>query len=282
MLSKTSKYTLEKLDSKRNTIVSHKGGWYPGKGVFTHGYQLLDDLVVNKSYIQIVVLNATGKMISRELAEWMEAIFGCMSWPDPRIWCNQIGALAGETQASASAATVAGTLAGDSRAYAQGALMKGMDFIRAARQKQIEGKSPKSITELEIRANRGKPNIMGFARPLAKGDERVSALEKIAHRLGFEIGPHLQLAYDIEATLFETFGESMNIVGYMSGMLADHDFTAEEVYRVYAVSVMSGVNACHVEYADRPANDFLPLRCDDIDYTGHPHRSVKQPHRDTP
>ncbi len=275
MLSKTDPEYVIHLDSKRNKIVSDTGGWLPGKGVFNHGYNLLDDLVVNGSYMQIVILNATGKMVDRSLADWMEAIFGCMSWPDPRIWCNQIGALAGETRASVSAATVAGTLAGDSRAYAQGALERGMDFIRSAMQQLQEGKTAAEITQAEVKANRGKPNIMGFARPLAKGDERVSALEKLTKKLDFEVGPHLKLAYDIEAELFKRFGESMNIVGYMSGFLADHGFSSSEVYRVYAVSVMSGVTACYVEYADKAANEFLPLRCDDIEYTGPSVRTVK-------
>lgn len=276
MLSKTPEHVIRQLDARRNRITSHNGGWKPGHGVYCHGYQLLDELVVNHSYMQIVILNATGKMVSAELGRWMEAILGCMSWPDPRIWCNHIGALAGETQASVSAATVAGTLAGDSRAYAQGALIKGMDFIRAARKRQLDGLNADAIADEEVRANRGKPNIMGFARPLAKGDERVVALEKLTDKLGFKKGPHLQLAYDIEAALFRRFGESMNIVGYMSGFLADHGFTAEEVYRIYAVSVASGVNACYVEYADRPQHTFLPLRCDDIEYVGVDKRSVSE------
>ncbi|TVZ40391.1 citrate synthase [Alteromonadaceae bacterium 2753L.S.0a.02] len=275
MLSKTASKTVASLEAGRNCIKSRNGGWLPGEGVFVHGHRLLEDLVLNKSYMQIVVLNATGRLVSRELADWMEAILGCMSWPDPRIWCNQIGALAGETQATVSAATVAGTLAADSRAYGQGTLVKGVEFIKNALAKQQQGKTAVEITAEEIKSNRGKPNIMGFARPLAQGDERVAAMEKLTEKLGFKRGPHLQLAYDIEAELLAQFGESMNIAGYMSAFLADHNFSASEIYSVYAVSVMSGVMACHVEYADQPAHSFLPLRCDDINYTGTPVRSVK-------
>lgn len=274
MLSKTNPEVIDALDKRRNNIVSKKGGWLPGEGVFTHGYRLLDDLVINNSYMQIVILNATGKMVSRELADWMEALCGCMSWPDPRIWCNQIGALAGATLTSASAATCAGTLAGDSRIYGQGTLIRGMTFIRAARDKQMQGETVSNITEAEVRANRGKPNIMGFARPLAQGDERVRALERLTEKFQFSIGPHLRLAYDIEAALYQRFGESMNILGYMSAFFADHGFTALEVSRIYPTSIMSGVAACYAEYADRPRNDFLPLRCEDIEYEGQPLRTV--------
>lgn len=274
MSSKTNSDGLEWLQLQRNRIESSNGGWLPGDGVFVHGYRLLDDLIHCKSYFQIVILNATGKMVSRELADWIETIYSCMSWPDPRIWCNQIGALCADTRATVSAATLAGTLAGDSKVYGQGTLAKGMEFILNARQRQLQGESAQEIAESEIALNRGKPNITGFARPLAHGDERVAAMEKVTARLGFDQGKHLQLAYDIESVLFERFGESMNLVGYMSGFLADHGFTAQEVYAIYAASIMSGVTACYTEYAEQPENSFLPLRCDDIEYTGHELRKV--------
>jgi len=274
MLSKTVHEHLEWLNQRRNKIESKNGGWLPGDGVFVHGFRLLDDLVGNCSYFQILILNATGKMVSRPLADWIEAIFGCMSWPDPRIWCNHIGSMAADAGATVSAATLAGTLAGDSRAYGQGTLTRGMTFMLAARRRQLSGWSAEQITEEQIKLNRGKPNITGFARPLAQGDERVTAMEAITAKLGFEVQAHLQLAYDIETVLFERFGESMNLVGYMSGFLADQSFTADEVYRIYAASVMSGVTACYVEYIDQPQHSFLPLRCDDMDYIGPAIRKV--------
>jgi hypothetical protein len=90
-LSYSNQQTIDWLDTRRGKIISGTGGWFPGKGVFSHGYSMLDELVGEKSYFQILILNATGKMVSRELAYWVECIYGCLSWPDPRIWCNQIG-----------------------------------------------------------------------------------------------------------------------------------------------------------------------------------------------
>lgn len=270
MKSKSAREMLDWLESRRNKIVSRNGGWRPGDGVFVHGHRLLDDLLETKSYFQILILNATGRLVDRNLADWIESIYSCMSWPDPRIWCNQIGAMCADTQASVSA----GTLAGDSKAYGQGTLKKCMEFILQARLRQEQGESARDITEAEIRKNRGKPNITGFARPLAQGDERVAAMEKITASLGFSVGKHLQLAYDIESVLFQRFGESMNLAGYMSGFLADQAFTAQDVYAIYSASVMSGVTACYNEYADQAQNSFLPLRCDDIDYVGPDFRAV--------
>src|SRR3954468_1634650 len=114
------------LDECRGKVVSNTGGWFPGKGVFSHGYSMLDELVGEKTYTQILVLNATGKLIDKNLADWVEAIYGCLSWPDPRIWCNQIGALAGTARASVVAATAMGALAADSRSYGVFPIIEGM------------------------------------------------------------------------------------------------------------------------------------------------------------
>lgn len=37
-------------DERRGKIQSKKGGWVVGKGVFNHGYSMMDDLVGKASY----------------------------------------------------------------------------------------------------------------------------------------------------------------------------------------------------------------------------------------
>ena len=66
----------------------------------------------------------------------------------------------------------------------------------------------------------------------------------------------------------------MNINGYMSAFLSDLGYTAEEVYRIFAVLVTSGVTACYVDTRDKTPDAFLPLRCADIEYTGELARPV--------
>ncbi len=277
MLSKKTRSDLsiiEKFESQRGKIFSNKGGWFPGKGVYCHGYSMMDDLIGKKTYCQIVVLNATGKMIEKPLADWIEAIFGCLSWPDPRIWCNQIGALSGSARASVVAATAMGCLASDSKAYGPFTLLAGVDFIQGALRKSQAGMSAQDIVNEVINASRGKPNIVGYIRPIAKGDERIEAMERVSDELGFSVKEHLSLAYQIEKILMDQFDEGMNINGYMSAFLSDQGFTASEVYRIYSSMVGSGVTACYVDSADKPRNSFLPLRCDDIVYKGAAKREV--------
>lgn len=265
---------IDYLEQRRGKIISNTGGWFPGKGVFSHGYSMLEELVGKKTYFQILILNATGKLVDKPFADWVEAIYGCLSWPDPRIWCNQIGALSGAARTSVVAATAMGSLAADSRTYGVFPLIEGVEFIQAALRQQEKGLTAQQIVNDVIARHRGKPYIVGYKRPIAKGDERLEVMEKVGRELGFTEGKHLQLAYAIEKILLAQFDEGMNINGYMSAFLSDQGFSAQEVYRMFSMLVASGVTACYLDTYHRPADTFLPLRCDDIDYQGSAKRTV--------
>lgn len=262
------------LDSRRQRIRSRTGGWFPGKGVFSHGYSMLDELVGEKSYFQILILNATGRLVERPLADWVEAVYGCLSWPDPRIWCNQIGALAGSARASVVAGTAMGVLATDARSYGVLPLIEGVGFIQGAFKKHQAGATPEDILQQATSARGGKPFIVGYIRPIAKGDERLLVMERVAKKLQIPVGPHLSLAYEIERLLLEKYDEGMNINGYVSAVLSDQGFSAQEIYQMFTCLVASGVTACYLENLNQPPEAFLPLRCEDIDYQGAASRSL--------
>lgn len=260
----------------QNKIHSSRGGWQVRQGVYASGYDMMNDLVGNTSYMQVYMLNILGRLPERRLADWVEAIHICLSWPDPRIWCNQIGALGGSAQTDATAASTAGTLAADSTMYGSRPLLAGVTFIQSAMQRYQQGVSIEEIIKQEVKAHRGQVHIMGYARPLVNGDERIPAMERVTKSLNFEIGEHLLLAYAIDEHLHKHYGERININGYMSAFLSDQGFTPEEVYRIFSLLVMSGVTACFVEEKDKTPGSFLPLQCDDIDYQGKPARPVPE------
>jgi len=274
MLSKNGKSDTGFWDQQRGVIRSSNGGWLAGKGVFCHGYDMLEHLAGKASYFQVLMLNVLGYLPERRLADWLEVAYICMSWPDPRIWCNHIGALGGSARTSAIAASVAGALAADSSMYGGRTFLTGVDFIQRACAEREAGASVERIVAHELKRHRGKVNIMGFARPLASGDERIAVLEEVAAQLGFQVGRHLQLAYDIEAILQRDFDESMNICGYVSAFLSDQGCKAEELYRMSVLCVTSGVTACYIDAREKPPDAFLPLRCDDIEYRGHAARKL--------
>lgn len=266
--------TIQFWDEQRNIIRTRKGGWRIGKGVSCHGYSMMDELAGKKTYFQVVLLNVLGYLPSKNLCDWLEAFYVCMSWPDPRIWCNQIGALAGTARTTVVSATTAGTLAADSIMYGQYTLLAGAEFIQKALIMVKGGTTAEEVIRQEVSRSHGKVNIMGYARPLASGDERIPALERVTKDLGFSLGEHLKLAYQIEDIVQKEYCERMNINGYVSAFLSDQNLSPEQIYRINASLVASGVTACYVDARDRPPGSFLPLRCDDIAYEGKPARPV--------
>jgi citrate synthase len=276
MLSKTDTRKIQALEKNRNIIFRTTGGCKPGKGVYSHGYSMLEELLGTHSYFQIVILNATGRLVERRLADWVEAIYGCLSWPDSRIWCNQVGALSGVARTNTVTGTLVGTLAADSRIYGMHTILEGTYFITECMEKFLAGLSVKELIENKISASRGKVTMMGYMRPIAKGDERIVAMEKITRNLGFEEGPHLKLAYEIEKELLDRFDEGMNINGYVAAFLSDQGFSAKEMYQIFSTTVMSGVTACFLEQEKKEPDSFLPLRCDDIKYTGPKRRQIEE------
>ncbi|MGI9287876.1 MAG: hypothetical protein ACR2P1_20995 [Pseudomonadales bacterium] len=261
-------------DQRRSNVYSAVGGWILGKGVFSHGINLLDDVIGKYSYMQIHVLNVTGKLPERKIADWMEASFIFLSWPDSRIWCNQIGALGGEANCSAAAAVAAGIQAACSELYGGSTIVKGCEFLRSAFTKRQQGASVKEIVEFEVSRRRGRPDIAGFARPLVKGDERVDILLAYARALDFPVGPHEQFALEIEEYLGTEYDERMNMNGCIAAFCTDQGYSGEQLNNIAATIVSSGIGACYVDNIHRQQGSFLPLRCDDIEYTGKPIREV--------
>jgi citrate synthase len=236
---------------------------------------MMNDLVGKKSYFQVLVLNAIGRLPEKRLADWLEALFMCLSWPDARIWCNQVGSLAGSARTSPVAGVCAGILASDSKMYGPGTQIMGVTFITKALRKKEEGLTPEMIIEQYPNRNPGKaPTIHGYVRPVASGDERVAAMERVTTDLGYKPGPHLLLAKEIEAVMLRQFNEGINLLGYCAAFLSDQGFDAIEQYRLVSTMVNSGVHACYAEAADLPAGSFFPLHCADIDYQGHAPRPV--------
>lgn len=274
MSSNTRKNNTELWDRNRGTIRSSIGGWRIGEAVYNHGYSMMDDFVGKLSYMQVVILNATGNLSERKIADWVEQVHICMSWPDPRIWCNQIGALGGTSRTSVIAATSAGLLANDSRSYGTKPLVEGVQFIQSAMDQHKAGVSAEQIVKNECAKYGGKPHFMGYARPIAKGDARIPAMETVQNALDISVGSHQKLAYKINEILSRDFNENINFNGYLSAVLSDNGFTAIDSYRLFTILVSSGITACYVDCINKPAETFLAQRCDDIEYIGKPIREL--------
>ncbi len=269
-----AKTAYEYLEKNRNVIRSRKGGWIMGQGVMNQGYEMMDDFVGKLSYMQVVVFNVTGRIPTIELASWMEGVHICLSWPDPRIWCNHIGALGGSTRTSAMAAVTSGVMASQSNLYGPKTIIAGVEFIRKAKLLYDESIDIKEIIKKLCMWQGGKPKVVGYARPIAKGDERVPAMDRLREKNNFKVDEHLELAFKINDYLEKNFDESMNINGYVTAFMADHGFSAEESYQIFLGLVPSGVTACYIDTRSKAEWSFMPQRCEDISYQGHQLRRI--------
>jgi len=264
-------------DQYRGQIYSLKGGWTVGKGIMTHGYSLLDDIHGKCSMFQVLIMNVTGRLPERRLADLVEGLFITLSWPDPRIWCNKVGVFNAMTRASAIAAITSGGLAGDSRLYGASTGHSIGPFFKKAYKHIIEqGESTEQFIEDHC-YKAGQLVAPGFARPLAKGDERIPAMRKLARELGFEVGANMRMVSDMETYLNSKEGEGLNLSGFFSAFMLDQDYTMDEIMGIAALSVTGGIYAAYFEYINQSPNDFLPLRVEDIKYIGPESRKV--PHR---
>jgi hypothetical protein len=268
--------TIALMDRHRGTILTRKGGWEIGKGISAQGYSLLDDLLGKASFFQVMMLHVGDRLPEKRLGQWLEATFICLSWPDPRIWCNQMGSFGGALKASPAASICAGIMASDSDIYGPGTVIPATRFIVNA-VKAINASD--SVADYINSAAKTRLGLRapGYGRPLAKGDERVTAMLQLAKDLGFDNGPHIETALEIDKYLYQHFDESLNLAGYIMAFLSDQGYSETEIYRIYSLCVSGGIHACYSEAYDQRPDWFLPLRCSDIENTGAKPRSLPEP-----
>jgi hypothetical protein len=260
-------------DQRRGRIKTALGQWLGGRDVQVRGRWLLAELLQELSVTQLSVFNITGRLISPALATWLEKTVFFTSYPDPRIWCNHLGAMAGNGGASPAAAAALGTLAADSRAYGSKLQYLTVRTLQDLYNRRHGGEDwPQALAHMPWR--NGAPDLPGFARPGRVPDERLEPMRRITRELGFAPGPYLQFVADLSAYLIEHHQRDMNAAAYACAFLMDQGFSADEVYRLRTSDVLSGVLACYSEWRSAPEDGFLPLRCDDVGYTGPPPRSL--------
>jgi len=258
----------EYWDQRNNKIFSKVGHWQGGVGVTIEGYSLMNELMENCSLMQITILNATGKLVERHIADWIEVNFMGLSYPDSRIWCNQISAYAADTNTTVVAAASAAILSTDSRAYGGSQTTYScMTFLQHAFIQYQQGISFVDIIA-NVKQSNGKPMIVGFARPIDKDDERLQPYEDAQNRLRIPLGEHLSFAKKLSSFLDDNYSLTINSGGYASAFLLDQGFTPNDGYNIKAFAVVGGAVACYRSLTGQTANSFLPMKCNDIEYTG--------------
>jgi citrate synthase len=236
-------------------------------------------LALNASFLQVLYLSVTGRDLTPEAEKFLNCCFICTSYPDPRIWCNQIAAFSGDAKTSSVVALTAGLLATDSRLYGPGTLILGMNFIKEVIKLKDEGKSIPEILDFFSKKH-GKPYYPGYSRPIAlhqQRDERVYIFETLLNTLKVAPGKALSVAYELESYLIQNTISGLNYLGFCAAVWIDFDplMTDVEFESLYSIATNAGLLSCYKDRYDKPEKSFLAQRCDDINYTGKPIRSCK-------
>ncbi|WP_016957091.1 hypothetical protein [Catenovulum agarivorans] len=261
-------------DKRNQSIVNSIGHWQGGVDVTIEGYSLTTELMGKISYMQLHILNATGKLVARNVADWIEINLMGLSYPDSRIWCNQIAAHAGDTHSSSVAASAAAILSADSRAYGGSqTTFSCMSYLQLAYQEFKKHKCVETIVE-KAKYKNGKPMIVGFARPIDREDERLAPYKENLKNLQLTQGEFLEFAYLLSDYLDNKFNLSINSGGFASAFLLDQGFSPDDGYNIKAFCVISGAIASYRNARPLPTNSFLPMKCSDIEYKGLPPRKI--------
>lgn len=256
------------------------GAWFPGETVVLRGRDLFRDLR-GWSWMELWLFGITGRRPTPGACRVYEAIWTYMaSYPDPRLWNNRIGALAGTARSTTCLGVSAGialseaTVYGLRPVYAIGCMLKEIqaqldagadlvDLLRARLERDVAGTSGAGRARQVAR-------IPGYGRPIANHDERLAPMFSLLESEGLAEGPGVELVRAIERTLKGELGLdwTMNAAAFVCGFAADQGLTPAQTYQYMTLCFSAGILFCQLDAERQPEGAFFPLRCDQVVYTG--------------
>lgn len=264
----------KRFADQRDRISSTSGGWSSDGRATLHGFDIHHELVPNASWMQTVALAVTGRFYSTLQARLMEAMLVVTGYPDPRLWCNRVAALAGSARVPAAASLASGLASSEATIYGWQAEYHAACLLQRAN--RIYHESGESSLRTFIKANiRKSGSVYGFGRPVVHVEERIAPIDAMAQRLGIPSGPHRETAECIERML-KKHRQILNYGGYVAVRLLDLGFSPLEVYRISVIGFYIGLLPCYIEAFDKEPGTFLPIACEDILYEGRDERPLPE------
>jgi citrate synthase len=258
------------LFDHQDRLATRMGGWFPGQRVVFRGKDLHVDLK-DIDWLDLYVYGITGHRFTKEQIRVLHAIWTFTSYPDPRLWNNRVAAAAGSARSTGHLAISGAIAVSEASIYGGKPVIRAIDFLLRTKLRLDAGDKLGELVRDELRACRG---IAGYGRPIAKSDERVPHLLKLADEVGLHRGAHLKLALDVDQFLLEGgWRMRMNYAALIGGLAADMGFTAREFYLFTTLVFVAGMLPCLVEAFEKPEGTFLPMTCDRIAYSGTPGRA---------
>jgi len=239
-----------------------------------HGYHLQQDLVQNASWMQCMLLSVTGKLYPQNVASLVEALFVVTGYPDPRLWCNRVAALAGSSQCTAAASIATSISSAEGMVYGGQAIYKAAVFLQRA-YIQLYEDGENALKRLLDDALCQNNTIFGFGRPLTRMEERIPPIREMAFSLDLCEGNHCLVTSKIES-YFQAQSKQiiLNYGGYVAAWLLDLGFTPVQIYHIQTLLFYNGIFPCYIEAFENEQGTFLPIACEDILYEGRQEREL--------
>lgn len=225
----------------------------------------LHQTLKNLSWFELNLYGITGRRFSPVQVRVLNYLWLQTSYADVRIWPNRIVALAGSARSTPLLALVGGMASCDAELFVATPLVRCLAMLRRLRDQIQEGASLETLLQAELDQRR---TVYGFGRPIASLDERIPHLVTFLRELDSDHGECFRLAFRIEAFLLEAKQIRMNIAALLAAVCADLGFDEVQMHLFSSLLVFAGMPPCYLDAQRVPPGGVLPLRCDDVRYTG--------------
>lgn len=244
------------------------GQAFPGERTVFRGYDLHQDLS-EMTWLELHLFGITGKRFNKHELRLLDMIWQVTSYPEPRIWNNRIAALAGSARATSTQALSAASAVTEAQLFGLQVQHMCADFLNRTQQKIDLGQNLDEIIQSEISMHK---YIKGFGRPIAADvqDERIPAIFKVLNEEGLPQGKYTQLVFEVETELRRR-GMNLrpNYAAFASSLPMDLGMTVKQVVCYLYNVVLAGMPPIYLEALERPEGATFPLKCSQINYSGH-------------
>jgi len=253
------------LEQYAGRLTTGAGAIFPGERAVFCGHDLhatLNDL----DWLELYLFGITGRRYTPLQMKVLHAVCTFTSYPDARLWNNRVAALAGTVRSTGTLGIAAAYAVSEAQIYGWGAVLRASEFLCRTKMRVDAGEDIAELVSAELKHKRG---ISGYGRPIVSADERIAPLMAKVRELGFDGGPHLKLAFEVEKILLEgRWRLRMNYAALAAALCADLGMSPREYYFSSMPAFLAAMPPCYMEAAEKPEGLLFPLPCKVMLYEG--------------
>lgn len=255
------------LEAWEGPMRTSMGQCFPGERTVFRGVDLHTEFA-EADWIDLYIYGIIGRRLPANALKVLQTVWTYTSYPDARLWNNRVAAMAGSARGTGGQALSAAIACSEAAIFGRQTETGSSDFLVRALARVRAGDNLEQIVRDEIALHK---RIMGYGRPVATDfvDERMPITLALMKREGLAMGPHLRLAFEIEAMLEKVMGRRLPMTYAMVVAIPlDLGMTPEQAYLYMQPAFVAGMIPCYLEALDRPPGATFALRCDRIQYDG--------------